>query len=86
MDDDCYEQIFQPVITKVHVKCTLSCLHYTRGITAKRVTSSRVHLCDLARGQRSEEGRSGGELSPILRPICPVGDSNPWLTAPIAIS
>ena len=41
---------------------TKSNLHYTRGITPKRVTSSGAHLCDLAPGYTApKKRRSGGE-------------------------
>ena len=33
-------------------------LHYTRGITPKRVTKGGAHLCGLARGQHSYEKTS----------------------------
>ena len=36
----------------------LKILHYTRGITPKRVTSGEIHLRGLAPGQRSSEETS----------------------------
>ena len=45
-------------------------LHYTRGITPKRVTSGGVHLRGLAPAQHSsKKNRSGGELLVTLCPI-----------------
>ena len=58
-------------------------LHYSRGITTKRVTSGEAHLCDLASRQHSSEKRSSGGKS--LTTLCPIRSalaSNPRPTAP----
>ena len=57
-------------------------LHYTRGISPKRVTSGKAHLSGLALGQHSSEETSqrwravGGFL-----PILPNRESNPRSSA-----
>ena len=57
-------------------------LHYTRGITPKRVTSGGVHLRGLTPGQHSsEETSQRGTLSDL-----PAWESDPRPFAPIAVS
>ena len=52
------------------LKSDISNLHYTRGITPKRITSGWVHLRGLAPGQQSYEAtlqrqRAVGDTVPI---------------------
>ena len=62
-------------------------LHYTSGITWKRVTSGGAHLRGLAPGQHSSEERgSGGDLLAILCPILRTRDLNLVPPTPTALS
>ena len=52
------------------LQCSKSNLHYTRGITPKRVTSGGAHLRGLASGQHStkemsQRWRAVGDTVPI---------------------
>ena len=71
---------FQQALDKFSDACVLpkpkSNLHYTRGITPKRVTSVGAHLCDLAPGYTApKERRSGGEP---LATLCRFHRSGDW--------
>ena len=55
-------------------------LHYTRGITPKRVTKGGIHLRGLAPEQHAtKKHRSGGALLAALCSIQPARESNPDL-------
>ena len=64
--------------------CIKSNLHYTRGITPKRVTSSGAHLRDLAPGQHSSEKTSQRWETLATLPIWSAWESNSRLTTLIA--
>ena len=69
MDEDLTDEEVDEMINEADVdgdgrmnyEGSKSILHYSHGITPKRVTSGGAHLRGLAPGQHSSERRSGGE-------------------------
>ena len=57
-------------------------LHYTHGITTKRVTCGRAHLRSLAPEHSSEETSQRWRAVGDTVPICRIRDSNPRPSAP----